>query len=707
MSGTPRIAYQPALDGVRALAVAVVLLFHAGVPGFGAGYLGVSVFFTLSGFLITMLLLEEHRASGRIDLGAFYARRLRRLLPASVLTLAVLAVLAASTDVFGGVSAIRRQIVGALLQIVNWMFLAEEGSYQERLEGSAGAVSPVEHFWSLAIEEQFYWVWPVTMLFVLGAVRSRRGRIIAIGALTAVAMLAAPLVAAVWGGDAAYWATPARLSEILIGAFLAVVLATRSVSERWQPLAVVALVALAAFVVLFPESDRVAGAGVLPLVAVVSGALLFALQSDGPVTAALSLPPLVWLGRISYGVYLYHWPLFIVLNEDRVGVDGVGLLAIRVAATLAIAQVSFVLFEQPIRRARPNWTVPTFGIAAASTAGAIALAMVVVPSPDSDYWELDTEVADAAAIEVDDEPLSPLVGDDATTATTPPTESSVRPETTTPATVPEPTVAAADDPPGATVPVAPPATAATAPPSTEPAPTTLPPVPELNRPVRVVVAGDSTAEALGAGVVRWAAANPDLAQAEIVAAPGCGILKGGERKQGDGVEPMAPCDPWVGDRLLPAVARTQPDVVLVMSTSWDLIDRRWDDGELLHPRAAEFRDRLDADYRALVDDVIASGAENVVFVEPPIPNPFWLDRDDPVETGERFGILDTTQRTIAAEQPSRASMVSFATWFTDTGYDDDQDLRPDGVHLSPEAAERLTDEWLGEQIIRIALGLPR
>ena len=194
-------------------------MFHAGVPGFDGGYLGVSVFFTLSGYLITSLLVAEFDATGTISLGAFYGRRMRRLLPASVLTVAIVVALSWITDWFEGVSSLRAQVIGSLFQIANWVLLAGDGSYQELLADTSGTPSPLEHFWSLAIEEQFYWLWPVAMLGVLRRVGPARGRTVAIGVVTMVAAIAAPVIAQVWGADAAYWATPARLAEILVGAF--------------------------------------------------------------------------------------------------------------------------------------------------------------------------------------------------------------------------------------------------------------------------------------------------------------------------------------------------------------------------------------------------------------------------------------------------------------------------------------------------------
>ena len=158
------LPYQPALDGVRAVAVVAVLLFHAdltawsGVTVLSGGYLGVSVFFTLSGFLITGLLVSETERTGHVRVGAFYARRARRLLPASIVCVVGIVAAAGLTDWFGGVAELRRQAVGSLLQVANWVFLFGGGSYQDLLAQRSGAVSPLEHYWSLAIEEEFYWM---------------------------------------------------------------------------------------------------------------------------------------------------------------------------------------------------------------------------------------------------------------------------------------------------------------------------------------------------------------------------------------------------------------------------------------------------------------------------------------------------------------------------------------------------------------------
>src|SRR5688572_17506819 len=213
-----QFGYQPALDGVRGIAVTLVLLFHAGFGWMSGGYVGVSVFFTLSGYLITSLALVEHSASGRLSASAFYARRIRRLLPASLVCLAGV-MIAAWADQFTGVTRLRRDLWAALLQIYNWAVLAGEVGYADQMSGAAGQRAPLDHYWSLAIEEQFYWVWPLVLVLVLRL--APRARLVAVASLTAAGVVATVVVSAAWGPDATYFATPARLPEILVGAVVA------------------------------------------------------------------------------------------------------------------------------------------------------------------------------------------------------------------------------------------------------------------------------------------------------------------------------------------------------------------------------------------------------------------------------------------------------------------------------------------------------
>ena len=213
-----------------------------------------------------------------------------------------------------------------------------------------------------------------------------------------------------WGGDAAYWATPARAAEILIGGVLALAVLRPVVAgavvdggarRRCSPLAVA--------VATFPSSGGPAYSGALPLVAVGSAALLLGLQVDGPVRTALSIGPLVWLGRISYGVYLYHWPVYVIVDERRTDLDGAPLVILRLAITLAIAQASYMLVELPIRRGRSVRLPITFAAAAGVTAAVAIVGFAVVPASAADYWSGSDADAEAASIEPSAEPLAPVV----------------------------------------------------------------------------------------------------------------------------------------------------------------------------------------------------------------------------------------------------------------------------------------------------------
>ena len=679
------ITYQPALDGVRALAVATVLLFHAEVPGFGGGYLGVSVFFTLSGYLITTLLTVEMERDGRVALGAFYGRRARRLVPASVLV--VLAVVVASwlTDWFDTVDSLRAHAIGSLLQVANWVFLAGDGSYQELLDQAAGTASPLEHYWSLAIEEQFYWIWPIAFVGVWRLGGSSAGRIRLVCGLTLVSAIAAPVIAIVWGADAAYWSTPARAAEILVGAAAALLLRNRELPARVAVLAPLSLVVLAVCVVTFPTVGGPAYSGALPLVGVVSVGLIVGLQATSATRDAIAAPPLVWLGTISYGVYLFHWPVFVVVDEERLGVGGPVLLATRLAITLAISQLSFSLFERPIRH---RWSMEprtTLVAAGGATAVAVAIAAIVVPGPRGAYWEADADDVAAAAITVDDEPLAvePVepVGSVATSVApaAPPTEPEASPE---PSDGPASTVAASDQ--------------------AEPPPTTEPPLPAPSRPVRLLVAGDSTAEAMGAGVVSWAATNPDLAQAEVMALPGCGFVREGEYLLGGSWSEYQPgCARYFYEAVPDRAGEVAADVVVLLATSWDLLDRRWEGGEALTP--VDYVDRVERDYAELTGALLANGVGEVVWIEMPVPNPDWAPELDLREEPARHAALRAGMERSLELYGDSVTIVELDEWFSEAGLDGDEALRPDGIHLTPDAATAVVDAWLGEQLLRAVL----
>ena len=376
-----RLAHVPALDGLRAVAVTMVLLFHGGWSWQTGGYVGVSLFFTLSGYLITALLLAEHADTGRVAFGAFYARRVRRLLPASLVCLIGVVVFAAAGS-FRRVGGLAGDVVASALQVANWRVLAEGRSYAEAI--GAAHPSPLEHMWSLAIEEQFYWLWPLAVALLLRTARSRRSRIVAVGLCSGLFALAPVVTLAGWGADAVYWATPARLAEILVGALLAVIVHGRTVPRRLAPFGWVGLAVVVVAAVTWPSGSGPAYQGWLPVFAVASASAVAAACVPGSFATLLSWRPFVDLGRISYGVYLYHWPVFVLLDAEVVGGSEVVRFVVRVAVTLAVAVLSFRFVEQPIRHGTLSHrrVIPA---AAAVTLAVVVAALVVVPDTDPGY----------------------------------------------------------------------------------------------------------------------------------------------------------------------------------------------------------------------------------------------------------------------------------------------------------------------------------
>jgi peptidoglycan/LPS O-acetylase OafA/YrhL len=352
--GRQGFAYQPALDGLRAVAVLAVVFYHLGYSWSPGGFLGVDTFFVLSGYLITTLLLVEWRRHGTIDFRGFWMRRARRLLPALFLVVAAVAVWAMIVLRPDQLSSLRADGLATLLYSANWRFVFSGQSYFAMFS----AASPFRHAWSLAIEEQFYLVWP---LVVFACLRLGRGRVKLLAVVASVGALAS--IAAMWllytPGDPSrvYYGTDTRAHSLLIGVLLAVVLASWApTSARTQravhSAGIVALaLVVAAYATISDSAPWMYHAGyalfALTAVLVVASAVL---PGRSPVRALLSIPVLVWIGGISYGLYLWHWPVFVALTEQRVGFGGVRLDILRLGVTFGLATASFYLVERPIRR---------------------------------------------------------------------------------------------------------------------------------------------------------------------------------------------------------------------------------------------------------------------------------------------------------------------------------------------------------------------
>ena len=394
------LAHWGGLDGLRGIAVAAVLLYHGGVTWAKGGFLGVEVFFVLSGFLITSLLLAEWGRSSTISLGAFWARRARRLLPALFCLVAVIGLYYAAAGSSQAIPGLKGDGISALIYYSNWHQIAVGTSYF----ATTGPVSPLQHTWSLVIEEQFYLVWPILLGGVLWlATRlvpdpgGRRPLVVLLGVTVAGVVASAVDTGLLFDGgrhlDRVYYGTDTRASSLLIGASLAIGMALWRAgahrttatdvagSSTGRVLGAAALLALVAVLVataLAGGSDKwLYPYGLLVLDGAVMVLIAAAVAFPASLAArALAVRPLRAVGTISYGLYLWHFPLFLWLSASAIGVSGTRLLIVRLAVTLAISTASYFLIEQPIRqRRRPTWLVRALTpLAAGGAVAALLLA---------------------------------------------------------------------------------------------------------------------------------------------------------------------------------------------------------------------------------------------------------------------------------------------------------------------------------------------
>ncbi len=402
-------AFRPDVEGLRALAVVAVLLFHAKVAGFDGGFVGVDVFFVLSGFLITRLLLRELATTGSISLKAFWARRARRLLPASCLVLVVTVIAAHWMLPPLDQRALAVDAAASATFVVNFVFAHQLSDYfgAQLAESSP---SPLLHFWSLAVEEQFYLVWPA--LLVAATRRPGQYRRFVLGLILGIGCLSFALSA--WLTDAAptwaFFTLPTRMGELLAGAALAVVgTAIVLVSPGFRAvLGWLGVLGIAVAVATYDTSTAFPGlATLLPVLATVLVIVAGGAGADrrGPISV-LRLPVLQWLGRHSYAIYLWHWPA-LVLAEARFGPLPLPTRLAVVLGSIGVAALSVRFIENPVRHS--SWLAirPTRGLAMGAALGALALIVgwtssALVPALETD------RVAAAPVLATEDDPTSPL-----------------------------------------------------------------------------------------------------------------------------------------------------------------------------------------------------------------------------------------------------------------------------------------------------------
>ncbi len=635
-AGGSRLAHIPALDGLRGAAVLAVLWFHAG--HLTGGYLGVDLFFVLSGYLITRLLLVEWGDTGRIDLVAFWGRRARRLLPALFALLVVVGIAARTEVLSTSREALRGMGLATLGYVANWYAIVSGDGYWDR------ALTPswLEHTWSLAIEEQFYLLWPLVVvgLFALWARRVGRSGTIppdpdvvtggtralawvcGLGALASAALMIGWSLA---GGDPErlYLGTDTRVAAILLGAWAACIQRSHGpVGEAVPARRALAGASLLGAGVLALAWTRLDGSGTalyrggLLACGLAATAVVLDVTNPGPspVGRILAWTPLRWVGTISYGLYLWHWPVYRYLHPGRFGIDGWANTALRVAMSFAVAVASFVLLERPIRERR--WRVPLLRLLPVG----IGLAVVALL------------VGTSGA-------LDPVVSGDRTT-------SSVGPK-------------------GAP---------------------------------QVMVVGDSGAFAIAEeGLIPEAEAGRSGLAVADRSSIGCTLMRDIDDPVDDVIGNCSPA--WPAD-----VAEVDPDVVLVLFGGYVSIVPMPIDGVDAWPCEPAYDQRWRERLEGAVDVLSAEGA-TVLLATAPTTWSDQVRGEHGAAFDERQACANEVIEAVAAARPE-AGLVDLARWTCppDQGCRTELDgveLRPDGVHFKGEGAV-LVARWLAPQLTAAA-----
>jgi peptidoglycan/LPS O-acetylase OafA/YrhL len=647
VSESRRFAYHPALDGLRAFAVLAVLAYHLDAGWARGGFLGVDAFFVLSGFLITSLLVGEWAQRGAISFTGFWARRARRLLPALLLVLLAVAAYAMFEVPAEQLDRLRGDGLATLFYGANWRFIASGQSYFDLFSEA----SPLRHMWSLAIEEQFYLVWPLITFTCLRLARGKRwllGGVCVAGAaasITTMAVLYDPS-----DPSRAYYGTDSRAHLLLIGAALALVLG------RWTPargaarssVHAVGLVGglgcVAAWAFVPDTASWMYRGGYALFGLCVAAVITSAIQPGGfALRSLLSLPPIVWIGRISYGLYLWHWPVIVFASPARTGLDGPTLATLRVGLTFAFATASFYLVEQPIRRGalRRRWAF------AVSPAVFVASGLAVVfatagAAPPPAYFRGG--------------PDKLLTSGQAPAGSIPPSG------------------APAPSPDGAVV--APAAGSAPGPPR------------------RIVLVGDSLAESLLPGLKDAATEQGvDLYPASVA---GCGVI-GGQPVDITGAPYRwsAACEQSIPKYEQSRLAQLRPDVVVWLS-GWDRTDRMVD-GQRVSARTIEGRQV----FMRLIDEaatrLTSTGARLVMLtVAPAAPSDLYPDPPRDVSIDQ----MNRLVREYARQHADRVAVVDLAALLCPKGPPCPESvggIRPrhrDGNHFEDDTAG-----WVARQVM--------
>jgi peptidoglycan/LPS O-acetylase OafA/YrhL len=669
-----------ALDGLRGFALLGMLLWHAEVSWVQGGFARMTVFFALSGYLATRswqrIRDDEGGTAGNFRL--FWWRRARRLLPVSFLGIAV----AVAVTAVSGTAGMRERLGGDVLSVLgyvsNFRFWLSDQSYGELFSEP----SLLQHYWTLSIEEQAFFLLPL-LLAAVAALTGGRTRVAAVATGVLAAVCAGLPAVVAHTPDAVWYSSIVRFGEFSAGVALALWTRSRphAVHRSSTALGVAGTLGLAALVAVMltiPRDAEWLYRGGMALVIVPTVAVLAAAaRSTGPAAAVLGLRPLEALGRWAFSIYVLHWPLFWVLDGARLGLDGWQLASARLAAAVVAGGVVHVLVERPLMATGPvarvgtgfagsarrrgeldRWLVAAVpagwwrtGPAAASlgVTGALLAAVAFVPMGAGGLYDFE-------------DALSAEVGDDGSTA--------------------EDWVTSAE----------------------------MQMIDPDQRGVRVGLYGGSTSLMLGIGGSDWLLASDELAQRPGVSPLGCGIVTEGRRLLGTadaGTPRYAPletvCAEW--ERLWARVAGIGgSDIALVVVGVWDTGDFEIEGIGTTHVGQPAF-DALVLDHlRTMRERFRAAGIEQVQLATTPTVRPgrgerIWEARRLDASHPGRVAAFNELLRSFADDHDDVA-VVEYGAWMDAFADDELRQLVPDGVHPTQESAERIWDEYLGDAVLR-------
>jgi peptidoglycan/LPS O-acetylase OafA/YrhL len=672
------MGYQPSLDGVRAVAVIAVLLYHAGFSWMHGGFFGVEVFFVVSGFLITSLLLDEREKNGRVSLGQFWLRRARRLLPALVLVLVAVGVYAALWGDAQMQSDLRRDLPWAIFYAANWGQIVGGAQY-------FGNLSPLRHLWSLAVEEQWYLVWPLLFLGLTRVSPTARARAgLLLGAAGGVMVLTWWMAREPQITDDRvnflYLSTLTRSSGLLLGAGAAFVWRPwrsrrAAASEAWRLIDLVGVVAVIVLGWQFVDAiltDRSIYRWQLATVSIASLALVLATVHPASrlIRPAFAWRPLAEIGKRSYGLYLWSWPVAVVCEAYTGSWSRFGLA---MGITILISELSYRYVETPIRRGALGRWFATRGASRSTywqlitTAGLVTVVALLVPLA---VFFTSVEHVDPAAGGAEAVFVLPAVEQPSGTASNQGDLASAASAATAVATSSIPADVAAT--------VDPAATAVAASTTVVPPPVTAPVLPR-----RTVVVGDSMAHSLAINLPDGIESTFAIEDGSV---EGCSVYDAGDvRSQRSSFSrSFANCEGW-SDRWVDAAVASQSNLALVVIGAWDVFDVDVDARRIAFA-SPEGDARFVSGLQQGIDALVANGV-HVALLEIACMRPADVkgagvpalpERGDDA----RVAHLNDLLRQVAAEQPETVTFVPGPVqWCTDEAISTDLGYRWDGVHV--------------------------